>query len=52
MTAAALFEASFSSKVTTGLLITSFTSIFVLNPISDIANFLLTILDNVSLLQQ
>ena len=39
-----LFEAPFSSIVTTGLLITSRTSIFVLNPISDMAIFHLAII--------
>jgi hypothetical protein len=42
--AAAKLEAEFSSIVTTGLLITSRTSIFVLNPISDIEISLPTIL--------
>src|SRR3972149_7666349 len=37
MRRATLFEAASSSVVTTGLLITSLTSILVLNPISDIA---------------
>src|SRR4030043_2225674 len=37
MRLAALFEAASSIKVTTGLLVTSLTTILVLNPISDIA---------------